>query len=209
MVTFFRPLYRHCSSSRPYHTLALLASSHGWQSKSLRYGLWMSATATLGLAASMSMAYSEAKSPNDAVIETTTGFAFPKSIHFGDGTEHVLVGVGPRQITFLKLSVYGVGIYVEKQALAKIIQAIRTAASLQPTQAAMDAMIKQLLLDAPVEMSIKIIPFRNTTGSHMRNGFARSLTQRYTAIPNLEPETAKVAIDHIVSDHAIACHLDV
>jgi hypothetical protein len=63
------------------------------------------------------------KTFNDRVIderveeekEPITGLSFPKMIELNDN-KYELVGLGPRRITFLRISVYAAGIYMASES---------------------------------------------------------------------------------------------
>ncbi|KAI8927522.1 chalcone isomerase, partial [Entophlyctis helioformis] len=115
--------------------------------------------------------------------EPVTKTKVPKAISVA-GKRFELVGQGIRQVTFLYVSVYTAGIYVN-DALKKRIQS----SSRWRQEYSADKLIKgegeakwfaRDLVDGRngSEISLRIDPVRNTDGPHLRNGFVRFLTAR-------------------------------
>ncbi|KAK9448067.1 chalcone-flavanone isomerase-domain-containing protein [Limtongia smithiae] len=91
------------------------------------------------------------------------------------GTEYWLLGLGMRMVSFLKMYVYAVGIYVAKEDLP----AVMTAVSAASPEAALDTKsgteLFSALLDSHTRFALRIVPVRNTDFSHLRDGFVRSI----------------------------------
>ncbi|KAK4705894.1 hypothetical protein P7C70_g309, partial [Phenoliferia sp. Uapishka_3] len=122
-------------------------------------------------------------------IDPTTSTPFPSTISSPNGTVLQLVGTGVRTVSFLSIRVYSAGIHIAAEAVDKI-QAGKlagwegyTPARLTPPypadapQLCGEALIGQLL-NEKYEVAVTIVPLRNTTLPHLRDGFSRALVAR-------------------------------
>jgi len=97
-----------------------------------------------------------------------------------DGSPARLLGMGVRKITFLKVQVYVVGLYAKASDLDDHNSRFRALPEVQKFQRtdmdSSDTAFKALV-QAPVELILRIAPVKNTNGPHLRDGFTRNLTQ--------------------------------
>ncbi|KAI8344232.1 chalcone isomerase [Chlamydoabsidia padenii] len=88
-----------------------------------------------------------------------------------------LIGLGARQVSFLNINVYVLGMYMKSEDIHQL--------QLDPKWKHFDKAdflakedLALSLLNQPVDVSIRIVPVRNTNTQHLRDGFTRSLLQR-------------------------------
>jgi hypothetical protein len=152
----------------------------------------------------------EADEEGDVVqTGTSTVPTFPRLLAFADGTEsrdvgsgvtedglieYQLVGWGIRTVSFLKIQVYVVGMYVATDDIAALHEAlIRRIDPVATTLVAGEKeKLKQLLLDpeqgeaiwskilrgSSVRTVVRIVPTRDTDFGHLRDGWVRLMTGR-------------------------------
>jgi hypothetical protein len=151
------------------------------------------------------------------VVETGTSTVptFPKLLGFADGVEdsdlgsgltqdglveYQLVGLGIRTVSFLKIQVYVVGMYVATDDIAVLQEAlIRRFDPVATTLVAGEKeKLKQVLLDpeqgeeiwshilkdSGVRTIIRIVPTRDTDFGHLRDGWVRAITGRARRNPD-------------------------
>ncbi|CAG8715457.1 13459_t:CDS:2, partial [Gigaspora margarita] len=109
----------------------------------------------------------------------TTGnvkIPIPTYISLYDGTKAKLVGLGIRTVSFLKMKVYVIAMYIGENdiEILKKWKGYDKVKFLSST----DESVASGLLDQPVDLAIRIEPVRNTNGQHLRDGFVRALTNR-------------------------------
>ncbi|KAK9254061.1 chalcone-flavanone isomerase-domain-containing protein [Lipomyces tetrasporus] len=97
-----------------------------------------------------------------------------------DGTEYWLLGLGVRTVSFLKLHVYAVGIYVAKDDVPELMKKVKNiSGELDARSVILDnnsgIEIFDALLHQPVRFALRIVPVRNTDFAHLRDGFVRSV----------------------------------
>jgi hypothetical protein len=140
---------------------------------------------------------------------TSTVPTFPRLLGFADGTEAVdigsgatedglveyqLVGLGIRTVSFLKIQVYVVGMYVATDDIAALQEAlIRRIDPVATTlvagekenlkQKLLDPELgeeiwSQVLKDSGVRTVVRIVPTRDTDFGHLRDGWVRAITSR-------------------------------
>ncbi|CAO3587093.1 unnamed protein product [Absidia cylindrospora] len=88
-----------------------------------------------------------------------------------------LVGLGVRQVSFLKINVYVLGLYMRSEDIGEL-QTNSKWKHFNKAQFLEQEELALSLLDQPVDVSIRIVPVRNTNTQHLRDGFTRSLLQR-------------------------------
>jgi len=140
---------------------------------------------------------------------TSTVPTFPRLLGFVDGTEAVeigsgatedglveyqLLGLGIRAVSFLKIQVYVVGMYVATDDIAALQEAlIRRIDPVATTlvagekenlkQKLLDPELgeeiwSQVLKDSGVRTVVRIVPTRDTDFGHLRDGWVRAITGR-------------------------------
>jgi hypothetical protein len=140
---------------------------------------------------------------NVDVVETGTSTVptFPRLLEFVDSAddasgpaEYQLIGLGIRTVSFLKIQVYVVGMYVATDDIAALQEAlIRKIDPVATTLVASEKdKLKNLLLnpekgellwnevlkETKIRSLLRIVPTRNTDFGHMRDAFYRSITAR-------------------------------
>ncbi|CAG8748135.1 10034_t:CDS:2 [Gigaspora rosea] len=110
------------------------------------------------------------------IIEPESKIPIPTYISLYDGTKAKLVGLGIRTVSFLKMKVYVIAMYIGENdiEILKKWKGYDKAKFLSST----DESVTSDLLDQPVDLAIRIEPVRNTNGQHLRDGFVRALTNR-------------------------------
>ncbi|KAI9016243.1 chalcone-flavanone isomerase-domain-containing protein [Phycomyces nitens] len=175
-----RPLGRLIASQRPKvcRGYASVASKHSW-----RPTRQTAVLAVTGLAATTAYTAWNLATPVYAEAPTNSfagsNISFP--IFLNHGTEWKrLIGLGARQVSFLNINVYVLGLYMRSQDIGalKQIQGWKNfdkASFLEKEDMALS------LLKAPFDLSIRVVPVRATNTQHLRDGFTRSLLQRMRA----------------------------
>ncbi|KAI9774406.1 MAG: Altered inheritance of mitochondria protein 18 mitochondrial [Geoglossum simile] len=126
---------------------------------------------------------------------TSTVPTFPKTLTVnGDNTEYQLLGLGIRTVSFLRIQVYVVGLYVatsDMPALQALLvrQIVPNGSTLLPDER---EVLKEKLLDGKgsmevwdrvlraggVRMVTRIVPTRSTEWGHLRDGWVRGVMSR-------------------------------
>jgi hypothetical protein len=140
---------------------------------------------------------------------TSTVPTFPRLLGFVDGTEAVeigsgatedglveyqLVGLGIRTVSFLKIHVYVVGMYVAtddiaalQEALIRLIDPVATTLVAGEKENLKQKLLdpelgeeiwSQVLRDSGVRTVVRIVPTRDTDFGHLRDGWVRAITSR-------------------------------
>ncbi|KAK9350286.1 chalcone-flavanone isomerase-domain-containing protein [Lipomyces doorenjongii] len=117
--------------------------------------------------------------PNEAWKPDTSVDPFMRSVTI-DGSEFWLLGLGVRTVSFLKLHVYAVGIYVAKDDVPEILTTVESISSDLDTRSIvldnkLGLEIFDALLQQPIRFALRIVPVRNTDFGHLRDGFVRSV----------------------------------
>ncbi|KEI36723.1 uncharacterized protein L969DRAFT_54397 [Mixia osmundae IAM 14324] len=124
-------------------------------------------------------------------IDPDTSLAFPLSLEpksIQPASPLVLARQGVRTVSFLSVRVYTAGLYAEERLLRNLSKLqgfsepsfgkdtiVRPSRDINALEG--EALIASLL-DEPVDFVVRIVPTRNTDGSHMRDGFFRSIQAR-------------------------------
>ncbi|GAA5947012.1 hypothetical protein JCM3765_002116 [Sporobolomyces pararoseus] len=144
---------------------------------------------------SLPVAHAEAPpvaSSASTYLDPTTKTPFPSTLVSPDGVKLQLVGTGVRKVSFLAIKVYAVGFYVSEKELEaakagklegwkgytpeRLMAPHSIPADEQKSQPAGEALIDNLLEKA--DAAVVIIPLRNTSLPHLRDGFSRALVAR-------------------------------
>ncbi|KAJ3089663.1 hypothetical protein HK102_005808 [Quaeritorhiza haematococci] len=158
-----------------------------------------------------SILYAEAEAPELTSLEPITRREIPSSLRLqydvnspgGTPKQHEfeIVGLGARQVTFLNVSVYVLGLYIEKEALRKLQSSPLSSkySTIDFLNWADDGLLVKGIVRRPdVELSLRIEPVRNTNGAHLRGGFMRFLQKRYAKEEkSLTPEERKDIVSNI------------
>lgn len=119
--------------------------------------------------------------------------ALPAPTAASKAEEYTLLGLGIRRVSFLKVQVYVVGLYVKTSSLHKLQNSLIN--TVNPSASALipgekDALRTALLdpersteiwsaiLDSGIEMAIRISPTRGTDFNHLRDGLMRGIQGR-------------------------------
>ncbi|KAI9249180.1 chalcone-flavanone isomerase-domain-containing protein [Phascolomyces articulosus] len=124
--------------------------------------------------------YAEAQQQGYAgtVEDPNTKLAFPVHLSTGGGSEWKrLIGLGARQVSFLNLNVYVLGLYMRSQDIGAL-KSIKGWEKFDKEEFLAHENMANALLEQPVDVSIRIVPVRATNTQHLRDGFTRSLLQR-------------------------------
>lgn len=171
----------------------------------------------------------EADEEGDVVqTGTSTVPTFPRLLGFADSTlggnvdsgttedglvEYQLVGLGIRTVSFLKIQVYVVGMYVAtddiaalQEALIRRIDPVATTlvadekeklkrVLLDPEQG--EEVWSQVLKDSGVRTVVRIVPIRDTDFGHLRDGLVRAITTRARKVHDeFEDETFGASVNN-------------
>lgn len=116
----------------------------------------------------------EAARLSSSVRDPLSGLEFPISlspVHKASAQQQ-LVGLGTRTVTFLYISVYTVGLYVDAKQLTAAMAGNPRPPALSPDH------LELLFKNHAVDMTLRVSPVREAAFSHMRDGFARALEKR-------------------------------
>lgn len=109
--------------------------------------------------------------------EPYSNIAFPQKITL-DGIDFNLCAVGQRRVTILNIGVYAVGLYLQKGC---------------------KSLCGEELMNSNCEMLLRIVPLRKVDSTHLRNGFARFLSNdlKEESLPKSEEEREKRNIQEL------------
>ncbi|BGP36683.1 hypothetical protein JCM10449v2_000584 [Rhodotorula kratochvilovae] len=135
--------------------------------------------------------YADAPAPTGVHLDPTTKTPFPTRLASPDGTQLRLVGTGVRTVSFLNIKVYAVAWYVSEKEYdlarqgklagwegytpERLIPPFNLPPD-GPERPKGEQLIETLLEKADV--AVVIIPLRNTSLPHLRDGFSRALVAR-------------------------------
>lgn len=120
---------------------------------------------------------------------------FDKYIHEPLQSDHQLIGFGTRTVTFLKVGVYGLGIYINKDDIAQLPKILdskflssfyekiggdlelthRQKLELALQDPEISSILIENLLNSQIRFTAKIVPLRNTDFNHLRDGLIKSI----------------------------------
>ena len=125
---------------------------------------------------------------------TSTVPTFPKTFKVDDGTEYQLLGLGIRTVSFLRIQVYVVGLYVAAADISTlqsllIHQIIPNGTTLLPNEReelkgrlldgeGSTAVWDRVLREGGVRMVTRVVPTRSTEWGHLRDGWVRGIMSR-------------------------------
>ncbi|GAA5918316.1 hypothetical protein JCM1841_002168 [Sporobolomyces salmonicolor] len=197
-------------ASTPRSTSSLHAAARPWLlagtlvGAGLAYAAWELKPEALP---SLPVVHAEGPSSSSAYIDPTTKTPFPSTLTGPDGTKLRLVGTGVRTVSFLSIRVYACGFYVSEREL-DAAKAGKIAGwqgytperllppfaipSGEPERPVGEALIDNLLEKADV--AVVIVPLRNTSLPHLRDGFSRALVAR------MKVPSVAAAFDETVSE---------
>ncbi|KAI0051004.1 hypothetical protein FA95DRAFT_1555049 [Auriscalpium vulgare] len=132
--------------------------------------VWGAAFALPAAAALQSVLYLDADvQQDDVVVDSATSISFPKTLRVPSKIPtptFTLVGVGVRTVSFLGIKVYSVGFYADLSN-----------PNLKISQSATPQEKIEHIIDNTACV-LRIIPTRNTSYTHLRDAFVRTLTAR-------------------------------
>ncbi|KAI7851297.1 chalcone isomerase [Circinella umbellata] len=111
------------------------------------------------------------------VEDPNTKFTFPVHLSTGDSEWKRLIGLGARQVSFLNINVYVLGLYMRSQDIGAL-KSIKGWEKFDKEEFLTREDMADALLEQPIDVSIRIVPVRGTNTQHLRDGFTRSLLQR-------------------------------
>ncbi|GMM36341.1 Aim46 protein [Saccharomycopsis crataegensis] len=153
----------------------------------------------------------------DTIVVDKSINSFPTTlVSPEDGqTKFSLIGYGNRKVTFLQFSVYGLGIYIANEDVAKIPEVLNSKYLSEvfidkhdPSLSHADNLALALkdpetsevlinnLLDANIRFLIRIVPLRDTDFNHLRDGFVKSCV-RNRLVKSSAPDNLNSGIDEI------------
>lgn len=103
---------------------------------------------------------------------------FPIKISASDGQfvqDVQLLGHGVRTVTFLAMKVYGIGIYVAEQDIAKVREIIAQIGAEKLTDPKQSEQVIGEMLANGVRFVARICPTRNTDFNHLKDGLIKSI----------------------------------
>ncbi|KAL8280982.1 hypothetical protein RQP46_006661 [Phenoliferia psychrophenolica] len=144
-------------------------------------------------------------------IDPTTSTPFPSAIVNPNGKVLSLIGTGVRTVSFLAVRVYCGGIYIQEEALNKIKsgamsgwEGYEPSRLLPPFKSTGNEVRGEELiariLDGNYAVAVTIVPLRNTSLTHLRDAFSRSLVARLKLAhvsSALTPEEMEAASTHL------------
>ncbi|KAF9786134.1 chalcone-flavanone isomerase-domain-containing protein [Thelephora terrestris] len=124
--------------------------------------------------------------PSDVVTDPNTSITFPKTMHVPSRVpipDLSLIGVGVRKVSFLGIKVYSVAFYADLNN-----PALQVSQSATPEEK-IDHIIQN------TTCALRIIPTRNTSYSHLRDGFMRALQGRLVLAKKSEALTPQEELE--------------
>ncbi|KAG0173484.1 hypothetical protein DFQ28_007117 [Apophysomyces sp. BC1034] len=111
------------------------------------------------------------------VEEPETKIAFPVYLNV-DSEWKRLVGLGARQVSFLNINVYVVGLYMRNQDMETLRTLDGWKVNFDKAEFLEKEELASALLEQPYDISLRVVPNRATNTQHLRDGFTRSLLTR-------------------------------
>ncbi|CAG8784078.1 15743_t:CDS:2, partial [Acaulospora morrowiae] len=124
----------------------------------------------------IAFADSTVRQPIETTEEPKSKVHIPNQINLYNGARARLVGLGIRTLSFLQMKVYVIGMYISEDGI-EILKNWK-GYDKEKFLSIDDESLAYELLSRPVDIAIRIEPVRNTNGQHLRDGFARALTNR-------------------------------
>jgi len=135
---------------------------------SLRLTLIAGAGVALGVSCLLLNPIGLDRAPDSSTqVEPETSVAFPHTIQPPSCPPLVLIGLGVRKVSFLRIKVYVVGFYADPTLLEEIPEEL-------PFEEKIDHVIHSS------SCAIRIVPVRSTSYTHLRDAFIRALRLRIT-----------------------------
>ncbi|KZW02118.1 hypothetical protein EXIGLDRAFT_736828 [Exidia glandulosa HHB12029] len=134
----------------------------------LHHSLAVSSALALSLAPHVALDAPQ-QPPKDITVDPATGLEFPNTLRIPSRValpQFTLVGVGVRTVSFLGIKVYSVGFYAD---LANPNLNI-------PADASFEQKIEHIVKNTACVL--RIIPTRNTSYTHLRDGFVKTMVAR-------------------------------
>ncbi|KAK9465403.1 chalcone isomerase, partial [Lipomyces arxii] len=94
--------------------------------------------------------------------------AFPRSMKI-DNENYTILGLGVRTVSFFKIHVYAVGIYIANSDIKGMMETMSSSDDLSRTD------VIASLINKPTRFALRIVPVRKTDFNHLRDGFVRSI----------------------------------
>ncbi|VDB99352.1 unnamed protein product [Peniophora sp. CBMAI 1063] len=169
MMFAARRVLASVSTRRSFATARHGVRMHGWR-KPLFWGACFTFPAAYALKHSISL---DAEVATDEVVDPDTAITFPRTLSVQSKVKlptYTLLGCGVRTVSFLGIKVYSVGFYADlsNPKLEEL-----------PRSASAEEKIKFLVDNT--SCLLRIIPTRNTSYTHLRDAFIRTLTARIQA----------------------------
>ncbi|KAI7899264.1 chalcone-flavanone isomerase-domain-containing protein [Cokeromyces recurvatus] len=136
--------------------------------------------------------YAEAPlAATDTVADPSTNIAFPLYINSLEEGLKMLIGLGIRRVSFLNMGVYVLGLYMKTEDIDKL-RKLSEWKDFDKSKLLSDKKLAEQLLDEPYEISIRLVPVRNTNTQHLRDSFIRALMQRMNSQQLSEEEERQI-----------------
>ncbi|CAO3683779.1 unnamed protein product [Rhizopus stolonifer] len=137
-------------------------------------------------------AFSEAPAYAGTIEDPATKLSFPIFLNTSNEWKK-LIGLGVRTVTFLSLYVYALGMYMRNEDIESL-KSLPGWKDFDKKKFLENEEMANQLLDQPFDISIRIIPFRNTNTQHLRDGFVRSFMQRMKDQSLTEDEEREILV---------------
>ncbi|ODV98425.1 hypothetical protein PACTADRAFT_19490, partial [Pachysolen tannophilus NRRL Y-2460] len=119
---------------------------------------------------------------------------FPKVITDPLAEEFQLLGYGVRTVTFLRMKVYGLGIYISKKDVANVPKILDSKFLSSFYENLEDPNLSTILIDnllaSGIKFTARIVPLRNTDFNHLRDGLVKSIMASPKAKEALQQENS-------------------
>jgi len=211
MFRFIRParqiIKHNALQIRPYSQKLYVGDTSLWETQLVIFSLQTSArspvipwvawsTAGVGLTASylayqtQHPAFQDSSVEAGTVVDPDSKIPFPVYMQTDDNWKR-LIGFGVRTVSFLKMHVYVVGLYMRSEDLGSLKQ-LKGWKNFDKKEFLKNRELAEQLLDQPYEMSVRIVSARNTNTQHLRDGFVRLLLQRMKSQSLSEKEEKEI-----------------
>ncbi|KAI8330929.1 chalcone-flavanone isomerase-domain-containing protein [Blakeslea trispora] len=120
--------------------------------------------------------YADAPAYKGSVEDQATQTPFPIYLNTNNEWKR-LIGLGVRTVTFLKMNVYVVGMYMKKDDIQGL-KSLEGWKDFDQSRFLEKSELAEVLVEQPYEISIRLVPVRATNTQHLRDGFLRLLMQR-------------------------------
>ncbi|SAM03129.1 hypothetical protein [Absidia glauca] len=156
----------------------------------LKTGLFLTGGLTFLAIQSNQQVHAEGPVYPGAVEDPSSHLLFPVYLDTNKDWKR-LIGLGVRQVSFLHINVYVLGLYMRSEDIGEL-QSDPKWKDFDKAKFLENEELALSLLHQPIDISIRVVPVRNTNAQHLRDGFTKALIQRMRSQKLSEAEEQKI-----------------